>query len=196
MMPWGYPLALDRQHLQHLKLDVSYQFNNCVVPGKQCAAATHQHFETQLAVVKSHTQSAIVQQYTSTVKTICSSWITTQQRVSARKRLQTPKNILTQNVTQKCLGNCEVTSTTLNTNDSNIYSIFTVKIAVTCNKEPRTPNNTEYWSKKKARKSLDVERQLRDDRADSESHWCVFLCARSTKAALYKRDNLIPLKFI
>ena len=77
-----------------------------------------------------------------------------------------------------------------------IYSIFTVKITVTCNKEPRTPNNAEYWSKKKARKSLDVKHQLRDDRADSKSHWCVFLCARSTKAALCKRDNLIPLKFI
>ena len=80
-----------------------------------------------------------------------------------------------------------------------IYSIFTVKITVTCNKEPRTPkepHTLNIGSKKKARKSLDVKHQLRDDRADSKSHWCVFLCARSTKAALCKRDNLIPLKFI
>jgi hypothetical protein len=69
-------------------------------------------------------------------------------------------------------------------------------VTVTCNNEPRTPNNTEFWFKKMARKYLGKEHQLRDDRADSESHGCVFLYARSTKAALNKRDNLIPNKIV
>jgi hypothetical protein len=122
LMPWGKAPALDRHHLQHLKLDVSCQFNNCAEPGIHVAAARHLHFETQVSVVEACTQCAIVQQYTSTVKTRCSSWITTQQHISARKRLQTPQNKRTQNETPKCLGNSKVASTTLNTNDTlNIY---------------------------------------------------------------------------